>query len=153
MARDSTAAEASDTSSGGASQEQADALVVGDGESPWTPAELDAVRAHLHADRARLQEELAITEEGIAALLRDGGDGAGNDQADIGATSLERDAEMSLVQNAREMLFQVQHALDRTADGTYGVCESCGNAVGKERLLAFPRATLCMTCKQREERR
>jgi RNA polymerase-binding transcription factor DksA len=51
------------------------------------------------------------------------------------------------------MLFQIEHALRRTADGTYGICESCGNAIGKQRLLAFPRATLCMTCKQREERR
>jgi DnaK suppressor protein len=134
-------------------QDQAGSLVVLEGESPWTVEELDGIRAHLVEDRTRLREELATTEEGIADLLRDGGDGAGNDQADIGATSLERDAEMSLVQNAREMLFQVEHALERIADGTYGVCESCGNPVGKERLLAFPRATLCMTCKQREERR
>ena len=96
---------------------------------------------------------MAATEEGIATLLRSSAEGAGSDQADIGSTSLERDAEMSLVHNAREMLFQVEHALARTADGTYGVCESCGKPIGKQRLLAFPRATLCVTCKQREERR
>jgi hypothetical protein len=38
-------------------------------------------------------------------------------------------------------------------EGTYGICESCGEPIGKMRLMAFPRATLCMTCKQREERR
>ena len=38
-------------------------------------------------------------------------------------------------------------------DGSYGQCESCGNAIGKNRLMAFPRATLCLACKQREERR
>jgi DnaK suppressor protein len=135
------------------SQTHAEALVVREGESPWTAEELDDIREQLQSERTRLREELVSTEEEIAALLRDGGDGAGNDQADIGATSLERDAEMSLVHNAREMLFQVEHALARTADGTYGVCESCGNPVGKDRLLAFPRATLCVTCKQREERR
>jgi DnaK suppressor protein len=37
--------------------------------------------------------------------------------------------------------------------GTYGVCESCGQPIGKARLLAFPRATLCVACKQRQERR
>ena len=48
---------------------------------------------------------------------------------------------------------QGERALARIDDGTDGVCESCGQAVGKNRPMAFPRATLCMTCKQREERR
>ncbi len=60
---------------------------------------------------------------------------------------------MSLANNARNMLEQTERALSRIEDGTYGVCESCGNPVGKARLQAFPRATLCVTCKQREERR
>ena len=51
------------------------------------------------------------------------------------------------------MLVQSERALERIDDGTYGACEICGNPIGKMRLLAFPRATLCMTCKQREERR
>ncbi|MBU4337387.1 MAG: TraR/DksA C4-type zinc finger protein, partial [Actinobacteria bacterium] len=50
-------------------------------------------------------------------------------------------------------LQQTQHALDRIRSGTYGVCESCGEPVGKARLQAFPRANLCVECKQREERR
>ena len=37
--------------------------------------------------------------------------------------------------------------------GNYGICESCGQPIGKGRLQVFPRATLCVTCKQREERR
>ena len=60
---------------------------------------------------------------------------------------------MTIVYNAREMLAQSEHALDRIVDGSCGVCESCGNPIGKQRLMAFPRATLCMSCKQREERR
>jgi DnaK suppressor protein len=138
---------------GSGTEDAASSLVVREDESPWTAEELEHVRGQLQADRERLVQEMAATEEGIAALLRDSVEGAGNDQADIGSTSLERDAEMSLVHNAREMLFQVEHALARTADGTYGVCESCGKPIGKQRLLAFPRATLCVTCKQREERR
>jgi RNA polymerase-binding transcription factor DksA len=51
------------------------------------------------------------------------------------------------------MLIQTERALERLEDRTYGVCESCGNPIGKRRLMVFPRATLCMTCKQREERR
>ena len=48
---------------------------------------------------------------------------------------------------------QIDRALARIRDGSYGICESCGNPIGKMRAMAFPRATLCMTCKQREERR
>ena len=85
--------------------------------------------------------------------MRDAGDGAGDDQADAGATTFEREQEISLANNAREMLDQNEHALERIADGTYGICESCGNPIGKLRLQAFPRATLCVTCKQKQERR
>ena len=55
--------------------------------------------------------------------------------------------------NQRELLLQTEKALDRLSKGTYGKCESCGNPIGKGRLMAFPRATLCLDCKQREERR
>jgi len=85
--------------------------------------------------------------------MRDAGDGAGHDQADLGATSFERDHELTVLNNERDKLAQIERALGRIDDGTYGVCESCGNPIGKMRLMAFPRATLCMTCKQREERR
>jgi RNA polymerase-binding protein DksA len=65
----------------------------------------------------------------------------------------EREHELAISNNARDLLSQTEHALERIVAGTYGVCESCGNAVGKARLLAFPRATLCVECKQRQERR
>ena len=48
---------------------------------------------------------------------------------------------------------QVERALERLDDGSYGWCERCGNAIPVERLAAFPSATLCVTCKQLEERR
>jgi len=128
-------------------------LPVRPGEDPWTKAERDEVRADLDVDRSRLLGEVAAAEHGIQLLLRDGGDGAGNDQADVGSNALERDAEMSLANNSREMLFQVERALSRLEDGSYGVCESCGEPIGKLRLMAFPRATLCVSCKQRQERR
>ena len=67
--------------------------------------------------------------------------------------SFERDHELTVVNNEREKLAQIDRALARIDDGTYGTCESCGNPIGKMRAMAFPRATLCLTCKQREERR
>jgi len=60
---------------------------------------------------------------------------------------------MSLANNARHMLAQTERALARIENGSYGVCESCGQPIGKMRVMAYPRATLCLPCKQREERR
>ncbi len=132
---------------------KAENLTVKDGETPWTGAEMEELRGELVADSVHLKEEIRDAEQEIVGLLRDGGDGAGNDQADVGSTTLERDHEMSLANNARDMLDQIERALARIDDGTYGVCESCGKAIGKGRLQAFPRATLCVSCKEREERR
>ena len=129
------------------------ALRVKEGESAWTKAEIREVRTELNEIRDRVAQTLATQEADLAGLMRDAGDGAGHDQADMGATSFERDHELTVVNNEREKLAQIDRALARLADGTYGTCESCGNPIGKMRVMAFPRATLCMTCKQREERR
>ncbi|WP_446664177.1 TraR/DksA family transcriptional regulator [Flexivirga sp. B27] len=128
-------------------------LKVRDDESPWTAKELAAVRAELETDIERLTHELSGFEDDIAGLIKDSGDGAGDDQADTGAKTFEREHEYSLAQNSRDLLEQSVHALERIDDGTYGVCENCGDAIGKLRLQAFPRATLCLTCKAQQERR
>jgi DnaK suppressor protein len=128
-------------------------LAVKADEKPWTAAELAEVRGDLNTDRERLRSELNLAEVELHDLMRDAGDGAGNDQADVGSTTFERDHEMSLANNARDMLAQTEKALARIEDGSYGICESCGEPIGKMRLMAFPRATLCLSCKQREERR
>ncbi len=107
----------------------------------------------LHSDRERVTRALHAQEAELVGLMRDAGDGAGHDQADMGATSFERDHELTVLNNEREKLAQIDRALARIDNGTYGICESCGNPIGKMRAMAFPRATLCLTCKQREERR
>jgi RNA polymerase-binding protein DksA len=129
------------------------ALPVRPDESPWTVDEVSDVRAELDDELVRLQAEIVDAESDLAEMLIDASDTAGDDQADVGSKTFEREHEMSLANNARDMLLQVQHALQRLDDETYGTCESCGNPIGKARLQAFPRATLCLSCKQREERR
>ena len=124
-----------------------------DGEDPWTQDELDEVREDLVFDVQRMERAIRTAEKGLERLFDEGTEGAGRDPADVGSTNFERDQEMSLVQNARDMLDQAQNALRRLDAGTYGWCEVCGQPIGKDRLIAFPRATLCMSCKQREERR
>lgn len=128
-------------------------LVVNENEDPWTAAELKAMRTELAKDLVRLKSELSDAEGEMEDLISAAGVGAGDDQADAGTKTFEREHEMSLVYNARDMVLQTERAIDRIDTKTYGRCEECGNAIGKERLKVFPRATLCMSCKQKEERR
>lgn len=128
-------------------------LPVRDGEEPWVKAELDEVRATLQEDIARFQSQIEISTAELEGLLRDGSEGAGRDPADVGSANFERRTELSLANNAREMLEQSELALRHIQMGTFGNCDECGKPIGKGRLQAFPRATLCVTCKQREERR
>jgi len=128
-------------------------VVVSDNEAPWTSAELKLVRTELAKELVRLSTELADVELEMDALIRESGEGAGDDQADAGTKTFEREHEMSLVINARDMVLQTERAIERIDDKSYGRCEECGNSIGKARLQVFPRATLCMLCKQKEERR
>ncbi|MFF5917021.1 TraR/DksA family transcriptional regulator [Streptomyces flavochromogenes] len=128
-------------------------LAVRPGEDPWTPAEVTEARNELQSEVLRLRSELAHSQEELTGLMRDSGDGAGDDQADTGTKNITREHELALAANAREMLEQTEHALERLDAGTYGLCEVCGKPIGKARMQAFPRATLCVEDKQRQERR
>ncbi|HEX2705531.1 MAG TPA: TraR/DksA C4-type zinc finger protein [Candidatus Lustribacter sp.] len=122
-------------------------------EKPWTAQELADMRAAIESDIRQLRAEIDTAQRDLAGLMRDAGDGSGDDQADAGAKTFEREQEITLVNNARDLLEQNRHALARLDEGRYGVCESCGEPIGKFRLQAAPRATLCVTCKQKQERR
>lgn len=126
---------------------------VRDGEEPWTTKDVKELAEELLTEVDRLTVDLEAADRELSELLRNSGDGAGDDQADSGSSALEREQELTFVNNTRDLLQQNQRALSRIAAGTYGTCESCGGPVGKARLQAFPRATLCVACKQREERR
>jgi DnaK suppressor protein len=136
-----------------AAQSDAAGFPVREGERPWTHEEIAEIRWQLAEEAAGLQAEIDRAESEIADRLGDAVSDAGDDQADVGAKAYEREHELSLTYNARELLGQTERALARIESGTYGLCESCGEPIGKARLQAFPRATLCVRCKQREERR
>ena len=148
-----TASKKTATKKGTTKKAAPERLVVREDESPWTAKELKEVRSELETEIERLTAEIASAETELNEFLKEPIDGAGDDQADAGAKSFEREHELSLVAGARTGLEQNLHALARLEDGTYGICENCGNPIGKLRLQAYPRATLCMTCKSRQERR
>ncbi len=123
------------------------------GEEPWTAEELAEVRASLEADVVRLREQLAEAQSELAEWSADAVSNAGDDPTDTGAKAYQREHDLALSYNIRDLLAQSERAIGRMDAGTYGVCASCGQAIGKARLQAYPRALLCVTCKQREERR
>ncbi|MFF4322237.1 TraR/DksA family transcriptional regulator [Streptomyces sp. NPDC001568] len=128
-------------------------LAVRPGEDPWTTGEVEEARTELLSEVLRLRAELEASEVAITGLMRDSGDGAGDDQADTGTKNITRESELALAANASSMLEQTERALERLEAGTYGLCENCGQPIGKARMQAFPRATLCVDCKQKQERR
>jgi DnaK suppressor protein len=112
------------------------------------------IEAALTVRLAELRAEYDRAIVDLEDLQRDRvSDGAGDDQADTGTKTFEREQELSLVHGIQERVQQVEHALRRLGDGSYGECERCGNPIPTARLEAFPSVTLCVTCKQIEERR
>ena len=128
-------------------------LPVRPGEEPWTGSELAEVRKELEDYAAGLRADIAQAESQVADRLSNGLREAGDDEADAGVKTYEREHEYAMTSTARDQLEQTERALARIDAGSYGGCDSWGQPIGKARLMAFPRAVLCVTCKQREERR
>ncbi|GAA0566934.1 hypothetical protein GCM10010172_58510 [Paractinoplanes ferrugineus] len=124
------------------------------GKQDRSAAETETIRVALTGRLDELQQEYDTSVSELTELQRDRlQDSAGDDQADTGTKTLEREQEVTLVNNLLERINQVERAIDRLGEGNYGWCERCGNAIPVERLAAFPSATLCVSCKQLEERR
>ncbi|MBB2944058.1 DnaK suppressor protein [Actinoplanes lutulentus] len=107
--------------------------------------------------RSRFDELNAEYEEAAAQNHRlrlvEIGDAAGDDQADSGSKTAERDAASSLLRTLLERRTQAEHALQRLDAGSYGNCEGCSHPIPVERLEVFPSATTCVNCKAVRERR
>ena len=69
--------------------------------------------------------------------------------AEGGSMAFELEKELSVAQNAADLLDKVRHARTRVEDGTYGVCEVCGEDIPVARLDALPYATTCVSCASR----
>lgn len=73
------------------------------------------------------------------------------DEADLDA--YEREKTLALIQTLERKIDSIDHALRMARNGTYGVCESCGNRIDPARLEIIPEATLCLDCQRQKERR
>jgi RNA polymerase-binding transcription factor DksA len=109
----------------------------------------DEARRRLEAERARLTEVRAnfddehLTEEtedeSISELSS-----VDQHQADVGTETFEREKDLSILEQIEAELGDVEHALKRLDDGTYGTCEVDGKPIPAERLEAMPAARLCL---------
>jgi len=70
--------------------------------------------------------------------------------ADSAQSTAERGKVLALIDRLRGQLRDVERARHKIDDGTYGLCERCGQPISIERLEALPYSTLCMSCKQKE---
>lgn len=114
----------------------------------------------LKSFRRRLEDELTVLtgrHAGLEAASATGNDGAGagaygEEASDAGSFTSERERDLSLVGNLRDLIEKVQGALGRIDDGSYGRCESCGQPIEAERLDALPYTTLCLADARRRAR-
>ena len=108
------------------------------------------LRAYLEEERERLGRELARVEELSTDEERAG---LGNHMADNATIVFEQAKNVGMHRVQERMLAEVEDALARIDDGTYGVCRRCGTAIDSARLRALPTASLCLSCQEDVEAR
>lgn len=125
-------------------------------KSPLTKKELDDLRARLLTERQELQEQLTTLEENTFAASQSdmSGEVAFDDEtADAGTATFERERDLSIENNVRDLLAKIDRALQRMDANTYGLCDRCGKPIEKARIKALPYVDLCIKDAQAQSRR
>ncbi len=115
--------------------------------SPLTKKELHDLRERLGTERGELQEQLETLEENTFAASQSdmSGEVAFDDEtADAGTATFERERDLSIENNVRDLMAKIDRALRRMDAGTYGLCDRCGKPIEKARIKALPYAELCI---------
>ena len=117
----------------------------------------DLARQRLADERARLDEvKSTFDDEGLTEQSENDSVGElssyDQHQADMGTETFEREKDLSILEQIEAELVDVEHALRRLDEGTYGTCEVCGKAIPDERLEAMPATRLCLEHQAEAER-
>ncbi len=108
------------------------------------------LRSRLEGERKRLSEELEQLKGGVRpAEERREGSPFGKREEEA-AESFELEKRLVLEKQVIDQLAEVEHALDKFEQGTYGLCDDCGQPIGPARLEALPQANLCLNCKAQQ---
>ncbi len=110
----------------------------------------DRFRDLLLEERGRVTDAIEYLQKENAGSLEEETPETGD--ADTATVTVDREMDYSLEENSAHVLTEIDAALARIADGSYGSCSRCGKPIGEERLEAMPYATLCIECKRLEER-
>ena len=124
-------------------------------KSPLDKKEIRELRERLLAERKDLQAQYDELEESTFSANQSeltGEMGFDEEYADAGSATFEREKDLSLVNNLRDLMERIDKALVKIDEGTYGLCDRCGKPIEKLRLKALPYANLCIKDKQAEER-
>ena len=114
--------------------------------------DLDKIRSRLKSERKRLQTELEqLQASAQPAEVRREGSPFGKREEEA-TESFELEKRLALEKQIKEKLNEVEHALDKFAQGTYGLCDVCGQPIDPARLEALPEANLCLSCKAKYAR-
>ena len=126
------------------------------GKTIHTKKELDDLRQRLENEREELQVQLTTIEETSFATSQSDLSGEvsfDEENADAGTFTFERERDLSIENNVRDLLGKIERALTRMDEGTYGICSRCGKPIEKARLKALPYADLCIKDAQAQSRR
>jgi RNA polymerase-binding transcription factor DksA len=125
-------------------------------DAKLTKKEIDELRDRLEQEHAELEEQLTTIEDtSFAATQSDlsGDVGLDDESADAGTATFEREKDLSIEQNVRDLLQKIERALQKIDAGTYGICERCGKPIEKARIKALPYVDLCIKDAQARSRR
>jgi RNA polymerase-binding protein DksA len=125
-------------------------------EPKLTKKETDELQARLQQERAELEVQLATIEDTSFATTQSdlsGDVGLDDESADAGTATFEREKDLSIEQNVRDLLQKIDRALKRIEEGTYGICERCGKPIEKARIKALPYVDLCIKDAREQARR
>ena len=103
--------------------------------------------------RKKLEEMMSSIMEGAEKTIHDMTDNTENypDPTDRATAESDRSFELRIRDRERKLLAKIKSAIDRIDEGTYGVCEDCGDDISEKRLEARPVTTLCIDCKSEQE--
>ena len=117
----------------------------------------DRFRGILEEERRRVLDAISyLHEETPGSLADETEEVAGTIDNHLGETAtatLDREIDYSLEENSEQVLKAIEGALERIDEGTFGICQTCGQPISEERLEAIPYATQCIDCRRKGERR